>query len=86
MERRSKVVLLVSPICEGSLKVARELRKWAQDRGIELEELSVLTREGQEVVMSLKVDMVPAVVVEGKLVSQGGMPDLELLESVLGEG
>ena len=85
MGRRSKVILLVSPICEGSLKVARKLRKWAQSKGIEVEELSVLTKEGQEIAMSLKVEMIPAVVVGDELVSQGGMPDLKLLESVLGE-
>ncbi len=85
MGGRSKILLLVSPICEGSLRVARELRKWAESKGVELEELSVLTKEGQEVAMSFKVDMVPAVIVGDRLVAQGGMPDLKQLESVLSE-
>ncbi len=86
MERQSKVIVLVSPICDDSLIVSAKIREWAESKGIEVEELSILTKEGQEIVMALDIDTIPAVVVNGEIISQGDIPDLKLLERALFEG
>ncbi len=80
---KKEVVVLVSPICESSLNAAMSIRKWAERLGFNFREISVLEPEGQEYVLEFEVRRVPALIIDGKLVSEGKIeiPGVEKIEN-----
>ncbi len=66
-----EVIILVSPICEPSLDAARRLKRWARQRGLRVREVSALEPEGQSYILELGIRKVPAIIVGGKLISEG---------------
>jgi len=53
------------------LDAARQLKEWARRRGLKIREVSALEPEGQSYILELGIRKVPAVIVEGKLISEG---------------
>ncbi len=70
-EEEREIIVLVSPICESSLDAARRLREWAHSRGLKIREVSALEPEGQSYILELGIRKVPAVIIGGKLISEG---------------
>ncbi len=72
-EKRGKkeVVILVSPICKPSLDAAVFIRRWAREAGFNFREVSILEPEGQEYILELGIRRVPALIINGKLISEG---------------
>ena len=66
-----KVTILVSPLCDSSLEAAKLLRRFCEERGLEYEEVSVRTMEGQKMALQAGVKLLPALLIDGKLVHQG---------------
>ncbi len=83
-EGADEVVILVSPICSESLKVAANLKKWAIAKGVRVREVSVLRPEGQRYLMDLRIDRIPAVILGERVLLKGGSFDPSLLERELG--
>ncbi len=77
-----KITILVSPLCDPSLDAARLVRRFCRDRGLEYEEVSVRTMEGQRLALSAGVKLLPALLVDGRLVHQGPLTEEELLRIV----
>ena len=75
-----KLVLLVSPLCEGALRAAVIARKVAKDLDIEFEEISVTEERGEKLALRLLVTLLPAYIIDGKLVHQGILEDERLKE------
>ncbi len=53
------------------MDAARQLKEWARRRGLKIREVSALEPEGQSYILELGIRKVPAVIVEGKLISEG---------------
>lgn len=70
-----KVTLLVSPLCEPSLDVARLVSRFCRERGLEYEEVSVGTARGQRMALSAGVTLLPALLIDGRLVHQGPLTE-----------
>ncbi len=66
-----KVTLLVSPLCDSSLEAAKFVSRFCLERGLEYEEVSVRTMEGQKMALQAGVKLLPALLIDGKLVHQG---------------
>jgi len=77
-----KVTVVVSQLCEVSLQTARLVREFCQREGIEYEEVSVRTMEGQRLALSVGVKILPAILIDGKLVHQGPV-DEEALRQIV---
>jgi len=75
-----RLVLLVSPLCEGALKAAVTARKVARDLDIEFEEISVTEERGEKLALRLRVTLLPAYIIDGKLVHQGVLEEERLRE------
>ena len=70
-EEEREIIILVSPICESSLDAARRLKKWARQKGLKVREISALEPEGQSYILELRIRKVPAIILGGKLISEG---------------
>ncbi len=70
-EEKEEVIVLVSPICEPSLEAVREVREWAWRRGLIIREVSALEPEGQGYILDLGISRVPALILGGRLISEG---------------
>ncbi len=81
--KKKEVVVLVSPICEYSLNVTVSLKKWAKRLGFNFREISLLEPEGQEYVLELGIRRAPALIIDGKLISEGKirLPGVEEIEN-----
>jgi len=77
-----KVVVVVSQLCEVSLQTARLVREFCQREGLEYGEVSVRTLAGQRLALSKGVKMLPAIIIDGKLVHQGPL-DEEALRQIV---
>ncbi len=75
-----KLSLLVSPLCEGALKAAVIARKIAKDLDIEFEEVSVTEGRGEKLALRLRVTLLPAYIIDGKLAHQGVLEEEGLKE------
>jgi AraC-like DNA-binding protein len=82
-EKGKELIILVSPICEESLEASMKLRKWARERGYSIREVSALEDEGLSIIIDLNVKRLPALISNGRLISQGKIP--EDLDSLLGD-
>ncbi len=80
---KKEVIILVSPICKSSLDSAVFVRRWAKESGFNFREVSVLEPEGQEYVLEFGIRRVPALIINGKLVSEGKIeiPGVERVEN-----
>ncbi|MDK2372362.1 MAG: hypothetical protein QI197_03180 [Candidatus Korarchaeota archaeon] len=70
-EEEGEIIVLVSPICEPSLDAARRLKEWAHRRGLKIREVSTLEPEGQSYILELGIRKIPAIIIRGKLISEG---------------
>ncbi len=70
-----KVTLLVSPLCESSLDAARLVSRFCRERGMEYEEVSVRTMRGQRMALSAGITLLPALLINGRLVHQGPLTE-----------
>lgn len=80
-----KLIILVSPLCEVSLRGAKEARRVAQRLQLEFEELSIAEARGEELAIEKGVKLLPAYVVDQGLVHEGLMEEKELEQSLKGE-
>ncbi|MDK2384475.1 MAG: hypothetical protein QI199_06690 [Candidatus Korarchaeota archaeon] len=53
------------------MNAARRLKEWAHRRGLKIREVSALEPEGQSYILELGIRKVPAVIIGGKLISEG---------------
>ncbi|HIE23508.1 MAG TPA: hypothetical protein EYP68_04695 [Candidatus Korarchaeota archaeon] len=81
-----KLVLLVSPLCETSLRAAIVARKVAQDLGIEFEEISVTEEKGEKLALRFRVTLLPSYIIDGKLVHQGVLDEERLRDILTNQG
>ena len=81
-----KLVLLVSPLCEKSLRAAVVARKVAQDLGIEFEEISVTEEKGEKLALRFRVTLLPSYIIDGKLVRQGVLDEERLRDILTNQG
>ena len=77
-----KITILVSPLCDSSLEAAKLLRRFCQERGLEYKEISVRTMEGQRTALRAGVKLLPALLIDGKLVHQGPISE-EVLRRIV---
>jgi len=83
IEEKKELIILVSPICKESLEASIKLRGWARERGYSIREISALEDEGLSIIIDLNIKRLPALILNGKLISQGKIP--EDLDSLLGD-
>ncbi len=72
-KEKKEVVVLVSPICKPSLDAAILIKNWAKKFGFDFREISILEPEGQKYVLEFGVKKVPALIIDGKLISEGSI-------------
>lgn len=77
-----KITILVSPLCDSSLEAAKFVCRFCLERGLEYEEVSVRTMEGQRTALRAGVKLLPALLIDGKLVYQGPISE-EVLRRIV---
>lgn len=80
-----RLIVLVSPLCELSLRAAREARGLSKRMEVLFEEVSVTERRGERLALEKGVSLLPAYLVDGEVVHKGLLRKEEL-EAVLKGG
>ncbi len=81
-----KLSLLVSPLCESALRAAIIARRVAKDLNVEFEEISVTEERGEKLALRLRVTLLPAYIIDGRLVHQGVLEEDHLREMLKKQG